>query len=30
MNTILIVHPGRRDESTIASGLVVATHPAER
>jgi hypothetical protein len=27
MNTIHIAHPGQRDESEIADGLVVATYP---
>jgi hypothetical protein len=30
MNTIHIAHPGRRDESSIASGLSVLTYPSER
>lgn len=29
-NTIHTAHPGQRDESTIATGLVVLTYPVER
>jgi hypothetical protein len=29
-NTVHIAHPGQRDESTIANGLVVLTYPAGR
>lgn len=28
MNTILVAHPHRRDETTLAKGLVVTTYPA--
>jgi hypothetical protein len=27
MNTVLVAHPGRRDETTVAKGLVVTTYP---
>jgi hypothetical protein len=30
MNTVHIAHPDRRDESTIAPGLTLATYPASR
>jgi hypothetical protein len=30
MNTIHIAHPGRRNETEIAKGLVVRTYPVER
>lgn len=30
MNTVVVAHPGRRDSTTVADGLVVTTYPAGR